>query len=87
MSYNMSFFDIIIRLFLGALVVITGWLLNTLVLFPVGMALVVVALSGYCPINHLLGRNPNKEEEKPQVNKTPRTYEVNHQSSQVQRAS
>ena len=61
MSYNMTPLDIVLRLILSMVFVITGWLLNTFILYPVGMVFLVVALTGYCPLKALLSKKGKEE--------------------------
>ncbi len=59
--HNLNLKDVIIRMTLAFVIIITGWLLNTTMLFPVGMILTVSALAGYCPIYQLLGKTSHQE--------------------------
>jgi hypothetical protein len=55
MKHNLNIIETLIRLALTMFLVIGGWLLGTFLLFPVGMFITVTALSGYCPVYHVLG--------------------------------
>ncbi len=57
MKPNLDLRDMIIRLILMLVLIIGGWLLQTFILFPIGMYLVVTTLSAYCPIYEKLGIN------------------------------
>ena len=51
-----SILEIVVRLILVLVLVIASWALNTFALYVAGMLLLVTALSGYCPIYHILGK-------------------------------
>lgn len=55
MKHNLNLIETLIRLALTMILVIAGWLMGTFLLFPIGMFITVTALSGYCPLYHLLG--------------------------------
>lgn len=64
MTYNLSYLDGIVRLIIMLTLVIVGWLLNTFILYPIGMVLLVSALGGYCPLYHMLGISTCKDEKR-----------------------
>ena len=61
MSYNMTPLDIVVRLTLAMVFVIIGWLLNTFILYPIGMVFLVVALTGYCPLKAIFSKKGKGE--------------------------
>ena len=55
-----SILDIVVRLILVLVFVIASWALNVFTLYAVGMLLLVTALSGYCPLYHVLGKGKKR---------------------------
>lgn len=51
---HMSMLEIVIRLIVSMVVVLISWLTNFFPLYPLGVFLLVTALSGYCPFNSLI---------------------------------
>ncbi len=58
---HMSMLEIVVRLIISMLIVILSWLTNFFPLYPLGVFVLVTALSGYCPFNSLIETYlPNK---------------------------
>lgn len=57
MKHNISLIEVIIRLMLTMAFAITAWLSGYFFFFPIGMVLLVTALSGFCPIYAVLGKD------------------------------
>lgn len=57
MKHNISLIEVIIRLMLTMAFAITAWLSGYFLFFPIGMVLLVTALSGFCPIYAVLGKD------------------------------
>ena len=56
-----SILEIVIRLSLVVVFVIASWTFGVFALYAVAMVLLVTALSGYCPINHILGKGKQQK--------------------------
>lgn len=57
MKHNISLLEVVLRLMLTMVLAMTAWLTGYFVFFPIGMIFLVTALSGYCPIYGILGRD------------------------------
>jgi hypothetical protein len=57
MKHNISMMEVIIRLIIAMGLALTAWLSGYFIFFPLGMIMVVTALSGYCPLYGILGKD------------------------------
>lgn len=59
MKYNMNFYDIVTRYAIGYLIIMVGFLTQTLWVMALGVPFLLIGLIGICPFFNLLGIDHN----------------------------
>ena len=57
---HMTFLEVVIRLIASMVFVLISWATDIFLIYPVGVILLVTALSGYCPFNSVIDKMESK---------------------------
>lgn len=63
MGYNLTFFDIILRLVAVMLFALLSWATGMFIFYIIGMTALVTAMTGFCPFGSVVKKDKNNCQE------------------------